>query len=85
MGEEKRIFEVGILPKRVYGAWGWGTPWPKKKKEKKNVRVAGWPIECIQKHARLPLFLQGSTSSFFFFFFFFVGVPFFVPLVFNEF
>jgi hypothetical protein len=56
----------------------------KKKKEKQNVRVAGWPIECIKKHARLPLFLQGSTSSFFFFFFF-VGVRFFVPLVFNEF
>lgn len=60
---------MGILPKRVYGAWGWGTRWPKKKRrKKKNVRVAGWPIECIQKHARLPLFLQGSTSSFFFFF-----------------
>ncbi len=59
---------MGILPKRVYGAWGWVTHGPKKKKKKakKNVRVVGGPIErFIQKHSRLPLFLHCSMSFFF--------------------
>jgi hypothetical protein len=37
----------------------------KKKKEKKNVRVVGGPIESIQKHSRLPLFLHCSMRFFF--------------------
>ncbi len=50
--------------------------------------MLGWldgPLSVSKNTQGCPCSFKVQQAPFFFFFFFFVGVPFFVPLVFNEF